>query len=212
MTAPTHIYDISVQLRRDMPVFPGDPAVAIDAPLARSRGDAVNVSRLRAGIHSGTHVDAPFHVDDAWPPFGAEDLPLLVGPARVVEVATGVDIDLPDLSSRDWLGVERVLFKTGNFSLWDEPFRQDRVGLTPAAAAYLKEHTAVRLVGIDYLSIENAAHGAGEVHRALLGAGVLILEGLDLSGVAAGDYYLVCLPLKLDVADGALARAVLLEW
>jgi arylformamidase len=209
---PTHIYDISVRLREGLPIFPGDPPLAIERALARARGDGANVSRICAGNHTGTHVDAPYHVEDAWPPFGTEYLPLLVGPARVVEVATRTDVDVADLSPREWLGVERVLFKTGNSALWDEPFHEDHAGLTPAAAAYLTGHTGVRLVGIDYLSVENAASGAGAVHRTLLGNGILILEGLDLSGVAPGDYYLVCLPLSLDAPDGALARAVLLEW
>ena len=211
MRPARRIYDISVALRDHMPVFPGDPPVEISRSLARAAGDDVNLSRACFGLHSGTHVDAPFHVDDAWPRLAEEHLQLLIGPARVVELATAEDVTAAALAGVDWLGVERVLFKSGNSALWSGQHCHDHVGLTADAAEYIVERTAVRVVGIDYLSVESPASPDLVVHRTLLGNGVLILEGLDLSAVEPGDYYLVCLPLKVDAPDGAPARALLLE-
>lgn len=211
MRPPRRLLDISVSLCDDTPVYPGDPPVEIGRALSRGAGAAANVSCVCLGVHSGTHVDAPFHVDDDWPPLGEEHLPVLVGPARVVELATGRDITTADLAALNWLGVERVLFRTGNSALWNGRFREDYVGLTLDAAEYLTKTTDVRLVGIDYLSIESPASSDLMSHRTLLGNGVLVLEGLNLSGIAPGDYYLVCLPLRLATPDGAPARALLLE-
>lgn len=206
------LYDISVAVRARMPVYPGDPPVEIDTPIALAKSDAANVSRLRLGAHTGTHVDAPAH-------FLAEgrrviDLPLdaLVGEARVIEIPEAVRAIGPEhVTDASVNGAVRVLFKTRNSSFWaEERFREDFTFMTPDAARALVA-AQVRLVGIDYLSVELFKSANHETHRVLLADDVVILEGLDLSGIAPGVYELLCLPLKLadGAGDGAPARAVL---
>lgn len=196
------LIDVTVPLRPGMVVFPGDPEVSLGRVSSIAGGAVANVSRLEAGVHTGTHVDAPLHFRDGAPAVESLPLEVLVGPAEVVD-ATGLERevgeDFPFPS-----GVERLLLKTRNSELWArEAFAEDAVALSPGAARCLVE-LGVRLVGIDYLSV-----GGEEVHRTLLDAGVVVLEGLDLRGVEPGAYRLLCLPLKLVGADGAPARAIL---
>jgi len=196
------IIDISVPLREGMVTYPGDPVVRLERAASIADGDVVNLTRLDFGLHSGTHVDAPVHfIDDGT---GVDEIPLdaLVGPCHVVEV--------PDLSESSAAaapeGAERVLFKTPNSELWSrDEFSEDFAMLDGAAATLLVER-GVRLVGVDYLSVGDEA-----AHHALLGAGVVPVEGLDLRGVEPGGYELVCLPIHIVGADGAPARAILVE-
>jgi arylformamidase len=207
------IFDISVPISAATPVYPGDPAIEISDYLALARGDAANVSMLRFGAHTATHVDAPAHFIQNAPGIPQLSLETLIGTARVIEVPTSVRA-----ISIDHLGeigeATRVLFKTRNSAFWRDPqasvFREDYTYLTAAAARHLVER-GVRLVGIDYLSIEQFKSTGFETHLALLSEGVVILEGLDLGAVAAGVYELICLPLKLagGSGDGSPARAVL---
>jgi len=195
-----------------MVVYKGDPDVVLSRVASLAAGDLANVSRLDFGVHTGTHVDAPVHFIEGAP--GAEDIPLaaLVGPARVVD-ATGFVTDINESAMRGLDipdGTERLLLKTRNSRLWEKSdFSAGFSGLTEDAAHHVVG-LGVRLVGIDYLSIAPHADPA-PTHVALLQAGVVILEGLDLRGVDPGEYTLVCLPLRLVGADGAPARAVLLR-
>lgn len=206
------IHDLSVAVRARTPVYPGDPPVAIDTPVALANGDAANVSFLRLGAHTGTHVDAPAH----FLPAGRRviDLPLdaLIGEARVIEIPESVRAIGPEhVTDAIVAGAERVLFKTRNSSFWaEERFREDFTFITPEAARALVA-ARVRLVGIDYLSVEAFGSANHDTHIVLLADDVVVLEGIDLSGVAPGVYELLCLPLKLDggAGDGAPARAVL---
>jgi arylformamidase len=206
------IYDISVPIRRGMIVYEGDPFPHVHRVSAIADGDVANSSRLDFGVHTGTHVDAPVHFIDGAP--GADALPLevLLGPAEVVD-ATGADASL-DGAAVDRLaipgGVERVLLKTRNSALWErDTFSAEFVALTADAAEALVRR-GVRLVGIDYLSIAPFGDPV-PTHVALLSAGVVILEGLDLRSVTPGHYELACLPLRIEGADGAPARAVLIR-
>jgi arylformamidase len=203
------IFDISVPIRDGMLHYTGNPPVHVRRVSSLEDGDQVNVSELDMGAHSGTHVDAPNHflAEGA----GAEALPLeaLIGPAEVVDagVAT-VALDLVTVRDLELpaRGTERILFKTRNSQLWSrDEFTRDFVRLDGEAAAYLVKRGA-RLLGIDYLSIGDAA-----AHHVLLSAGVVCVEGLDLRGIEPGSYELVCLPLKLVGSDGAPARAVLMR-
>lgn len=201
------VHDISVSIRPDMHVYAGNPGVQLELHESIAEGAIANVSKLELGVHSGTHVDAPSHFIDG--AAGTESLPLaaLVGPAAVVD-ATGIDGDIDEdaLASLDLPAADRLLLKTTNSALWEEPsFTHDFIRLNGSGARYLIER-GVRLIGIDYLSI-----GDEDAHRELLGAGVVPLEGLDLRGVDPGAYQLVCLPLKLEGSDGAPARAILLR-
>ncbi len=203
------IYDISVSISEAIPVWPGDPFVAIRPALRMRDGGVANVTRLDLGSHTGTHVDAPWHFEDGGLTVDRLDLEKLVGPARVLEVAGDGPIDARALERLPIAGARRVLFKTRNSSLWGVAgFRREFVGLAPDAAAALVAR-GVDLVGIDYLSIEPFGSTDFATHHTLLQASVVIVEGLDLSRVAAGDYELIVLPLKLSGLDGSPARAIL---
>ena len=191
------IIDVSVPVRSGMITYPGDPEVRLERVSSIGDGDVVNLSRLDLGVHSGTHVDAPLHFLEAGAAVETLSLHVLVGPCAVVE---GLDpAAVP-------AGVERVLFKTPNSRLWErDEFSEDFAELDgPAAQALVAG--GVRLVGIDYLSI-----GDEEAHTVLLGAGVVAIEGLDLREAEPGEYRLICAPLKLEGAEGAPARVLLLR-
>ena len=203
------IYDISVPIREGMPVWPGDPEVQVRKALALARGDVANVSALSLGAHTGTHMDAPYHFLEEGLAIDRIPLELCVGPARVVEVPALVAIGPADLEPLPVRGCVRLLLKTRNSSLWRrEGFQGDFVHLTGEGAAFLVA-AGVRLLGIDYLSVEGYRVTGAPAHHALLRAGVFLLEGLDLSIVPPGEYELLCLPLRLTGADGAPARALL---
>jgi arylformamidase len=203
------IYDVTVSLRPGMPTWDGEPGPAY-RPIKQIGvdGEPAQVSLLTIGTHCGTHVDAPSHfIAGAG---GVETLPLeaLVGPCRVVEILAAPLIQPRDLE-RTGAGAQRLLIKTRSGSLWDDPaFRRDFVALAPAAAQWLVAHD-VLLVGIDYLSVDPYGAEPAAVHLTLLGAGVVVLEGLDLRAVPPGWYDLAALPLKLAGADGAPARVIL---
>lgn len=202
------IHDITVPLSPETPVYPGDPAVRIEPFNRISQGDHTNLSILTLGSHSGTHIDPPYHFDDSGRRVDELDLALLVGKALVVELTGTKEIGRRELEGFRIAGADRLLLKTDNSRLWQEPgFREDYAALTLDGAQYLLD-AGVKLVGIDYLSIEGF-HGDGEVHRTLLDNGILILEGVDLSEIKPGQYQLICLPLKVKGGDGAPVRALL---
>jgi arylformamidase len=206
------IFDISVPIRSGMIVFEGDPPVELKRVQSMAEGAVANVSRLDFGVHTGTHIDAPLHFIDG--AAGAETVPLeaLAGSCHVVD-ATGADgdIDAEGLAALDIPdGVARLLFKTKNSELWArDSFSSDFIGLTEDAARALAGR-GLRLVGADYLSVAPKSDPA-PTHVALMEAGVVILEGLDLRSVAPGPYELVCLPLLIEGSDGAPARALLVR-
>jgi len=202
------IYDISVPLSPDMHVYPGDPAVDIQQTSRLADGDVANVSFLRFGTHTGTHVDAPAHFIENGMTVDAIPLNLLIGRVHVVDVGSTV-IDRESLTGVDLADDMRVIFKTRNSYVWGEPeFVRDFVYLTADAARYLVEN-GIKVVGIDYLSVEKYNFDTPDVHRTLLGSGAVIIEGLNLSDVEPGHYELICLPLKIEGGDGAPARVVL---
>jgi arylformamidase len=207
------IYDITIPVSPAMPVWPGDPAVQIDPVSKIEAGDNANVSHLSLSAHTGTHVDAPYHFLQEGVTLDQVPLERFVGPAVVVEIP-GVNLitakDLEDFGIA--AGAERVLIKTRNSELWargETRFQTDFVALSPDAAQFLVD-SGVKLVGIDYLSVAPFKQSR-PTHEILLGAKIVILEGVDLSAVSPGHYTLYCLPLKLDGADGAPARALLME-
>jgi len=204
------IYDISVPIREKMPTWPGDPKVKIGLLMSMTKGDPVNVTSLAMGAHTGTHFDAPFHFIPGGKTVDQLDPELLVGTCRVFEIPTEDEIDVTHVRGLPLKGVARVLFKTVNSKLWAtrDEFYEDFVYLTPMAAKFLVG-IGVKLVGVDYLSVESYHAQGAPAHQALLGAGVIILEGLNLAEVPPGDYELIALPLKIAGADGAPARALL---
>ncbi len=204
-------YDISVPITADMPVFAGDPPVEITRYSSIEKGDLANVSRLVMGAHTGTHIDAPLHFFRSGR--AVDEIPLdnLIGPATVVEVPEAQEISREVVVRAELTGKQRILFKTGNSWLWDKKtFQKDFVSLSSQAAEYLVG-AGVKLVGIDYFSVERFGAPEPLAHRALLGAGVVVLEGINLSAVRPGHYELICLPLCIRDCDGAPCRAVLVE-
>jgi arylformamidase len=208
------IYDVSVPISATTPVYPGDAGIEIRQWAAIADGDAANVSLLHFGAHTGTHVDAPSHFIEGASKVDAMPLDALVGAARVILMPDDVEaITASHLSAQSIEGATRVIFKTRNSAFWSDTtsgFRQDFTYITPDAARALVQ-SGVRLVGIDYLSVEKFQSERHETHLILLSSGVVIVEGLDLREVTAGDYELICLPLKITggTGDGAPARAIL---
>lgn len=202
------IYDVSVAISSSMPVYPGDPTVDVEQTHQIAKGDVANVSRLSFGAHTGTHIDAPAHFIEGAMTVDQIPLNLLMGRARVLEISSAV-ITAEVLDEFTFRDDSRVLFKTRNSYLWRErSFVTDFVHLTKDAAERLVEN-GVKVVGIDYLSVEKYNFTSPDVHRTLLGNGTIIIEGLDLSEVEAGDYEMICLPMKIEGGDGAPARVVL---
>lgn len=204
------IYDVTATIRSPMPTWPGDPAFERVLTHSIAGGDSADVSVIRMGSHTGTHIDAPSHFLAGAPTVDELPIDVLVGKAAVFEFGVETQITRADLEVLNLDGRERVLFKTRNSSLWkSDDFTPDFVYIATDAAEYLVDR-GVKLVGIDYLSIGEYKSGA-QVHRILLENGAVIVEGLDLSMVEPGVYELICLPLKIQDADGAPARVLLRE-
>lgn len=208
--------DISVAIRPDLPVWSGDPAVAIHRASSIAAGDPVNVTRLDMGAHTGTHVDAPLHFLDGRRSVDQLDLNVLIGPAWVAEFDVNREITAADFKAAGIpTGIERLLLKTRNSRLWSEKpaeFDEDFVGIAEDGARWLVEQ-GIRLVGIDYLGVErfDSVPLGAPVHKTLLAAEMILLEGLNLSAVDPGAYQLICLPVKIQGADGSPGRAVLVR-
>jgi arylformamidase len=208
------IHDISLTVTPRLPVWPGDPSVVLERMTKMEDGAHNNVSRMAMGAHTGTHVDAPYHFIADGKTIESLALDVLTGPALVVEIPAECKlIDAADLKDAGVVpGMERILLKTGNNRYWGTPglpFQKDFVAVSPDGAAYLVA-CGVRLVGIDYFSIAPFGDSV-PTHRALLGAEVVVLEGINLSAVTPGKYQLYCLPVKLGGSDGSPARAILIE-
>lgn len=203
------LLDVSVPLSQAIPTYPGNPPFQLEPIKRIADGASSNVSRLVLGTHSGTHVDAPKHfIDDAG---GVETmrLDLLIGRARVIEITKRGAITAEDLTKAGLREDLRVLFKTPNSALWNSAtFHTDYAHLTESAARYLVEQ-GVKVVGIDYLSVEQYKKAGAPAHRALLSNDVIIIEGLNLADAEPGMYEMYCLPLLIAGADGAPARVVL---
>ena len=208
--SPSRVIDISVANGPTQHVYPGDPPPRIEQAKAIRAGDVCNVSLLTMGSHTGTHVDAPYHFIDGGARLGEVALERMVGEALVVDLRGRAAVDAAALESAALRTGDILLCRTDNSWRWEKAeFQRDFVYLTLDAAGLLVER-GIRAVGIDYLSIEQFGSSDFPVHHRLLGAGVFVIEGLDLRAVEPGRYTLVCLPLKFPDLDGAPARAVLL--
>lgn len=203
------IIDVTVPLSADVPTFPGDPRFEMRFEHSMDEGKPYNVAHMSLGVHSGTHVDAPHHFINGAATVDQLPLEILMGKARVVEIGDRERIRRAELEALDLRDDIRVLFKTRmSGQLRGAPFQEDFVYVDPEAAAYLVQ-SGIKLVGVDYLSIERFGSKEFAAHHALLGAGVVVVEGLDLSEAEPGEYDMACLPLRIVGADGAPARVVL---
>lgn len=202
--------DISVPLYTGMVHWPDNPPVQIERDLDIRHGDLCNVSKLSFGAHTGTHMDAPVHWIEGAPGIDTMPLDATLGRARVLEIADPVSVKPAELEPHNIQAGERILLKTRNSThAWaSDAFVEDFVYISHEAAEYLAERR-VRTVGVDYLSVGGFSVDGPETHRALLTAGIWLIEGLNLSQVTPGDYELICLPVKIRGGDGAPSRALL---
>lgn len=205
------IYDVSVPIVNTMPVWPSDPSVSLtptEHP-ARDKSHTVRVTRIEMGSHTGTHLDAPWHMIDNGRRLNEIPLETLIGEAVVVEIPKVRSIGRAAVEKLDLKHIQRVLFKTDNSQHWnDDRFYEDFVYLEPEAAETLVRQ-GVKLVGIDYLSIDQFKSEKHPSHFVLLGQNVVIIEGLNLSRVNPGKYHMTALPLNLQGVDGAPTRVIL---
>jgi arylformamidase len=203
------LIDVTVPLDANLPTYPGNTPFALEAIKRIARGDSSNVSTLHMSAHAGTHVDAPRHFFDDAP--GADALPLemLLGRTRVIEITSRSGIGADELADIDLSDDLRVLFKTSNSRLWGSPdFHQDYVGVTASGAEHLIAH-GIKVVGVDYLTVEEFKKPGAPAHHVLLGGGAIVIEGLNLRDVDPGIYDMLCLPLRVVGSDGAPARVLL---
>ena len=208
------IFDISLTISPDLPVWPGDPPVELEQIASIDEGAHSNVSRLNTAVHVGTHVDAPHHFLNDGRTVEQLSLEILTGPCYVTQLPDGIEAITAEALEGMSLpsDVTRILFGTSNSRLWsrgETEFQEDFVAVTEDGANWLVEH-GIQLVGVDYLSVAPFRDSV-PTHRILLQAGIIALEGLDLSAVPRGFYELYCLPLKLLGSDGAPARAILIQ-
>ena len=203
------LIDVTVPLDAAVPTYPGNTPFSLEPIKRLAGGDSSNVSTLHLSAHAGTHVDAPRHFFDDAPGADALPLELLCGRARVVELTTRKSITPDDLSGYNLDEDVRLLIKTANSRLWGSPeFHHDFIGVTERAARYLVDR-GVKVLGVDYLSVEPFKTPGAPTHRVLLGAGTIVIEGLNLRDVDPGVYDMWCLPLRIAGADGAPARVLL---
>ncbi len=208
------IFDISLTLSPNLPTWPGDPAIELEQTESMDKGGHVNVTRMNMGVHTGTHVDAPHHFLNDGRTVEQLSLEVLTGPCYVVQLPAGIEAITSDVLARTEITSEmkRILFGTRNSHLWssgETKFQTDFVAITEDGAEWLVEH-GVQLVGVDYLSVA-PYDDSTPTHEVLLKAGVVVIEGLNLSKVMRGFYDLYCLPLKIAGSDGAPARAILIQ-
>jgi arylformamidase len=203
------LIDVSVPLDANLPNYPGNTPFTLEPIKRIARGDSSNVSSLHMSVHAGTHVDAPRHFFDTGSGTDAIPLDLLFGRTRVIEIRSRKGIGSDELAAVDLSEDVRVLIKTANSRLWGSPeFHQDYLGVTEAGARHIVDH-GIKLVGVDYLSVEEFRKPGAPAHHVLLSGGTIVVEGLNLRDVDPGIYDMFCLPLRIVGADGAPARVVL---
>jgi arylformamidase len=204
------IIDVSMEVFSGMVVWPGDDEVHLSRTQKMEEGARNNVSRIHCSVHTGTHVDAPFHFLPGGETVDRLPMEALLGPAWVAEFPTAQRIGDAELESAGVpAGVERLLLKTVNSAIPEEQtaFMEEYAGLTESGAKWVAKR-GIRLLGSDYLSVA-CRDQTGPVHNVLLGAGIVLVEGLRLGNVPKGDCRFSCLPLKLKGSDGAPARALI---
>ncbi|MBZ9714751.1 cyclase family protein [Deinococcus multiflagellatus] len=200
-------HDISRRLTPGHPNWPGDAPFEVRPGARMAGGDSVNTGVLHTSTHTGTHVDAPWHYDDAGERLGEVPLSVYLGRCRVLTVG-GPVVEAGVLDALPAPLPPRLLLHTGQPAHW-AVFPENFVALSPA---FVQEaaRRGVRLLGTDAPSVDPLTSKTLDAHHTCRAAGVFILEGLTLGGVPDGEYDLVCLPLPLTDTDGAPARAVLL--
>ena len=208
----SRIWDISERIEPETATFPGDNAFSQEWVMQKAHGASCNVSTIRMSVHVGTHTDAPLHYDSGGDDMASVDLNKYIGRCRVIDVrGVGTPALIPaEALTKELLdGAERVLFRTSDehdHRVFDAGF----VSLGGPAAKVLAA-AGIQLVGIDTPSMDHSTNQDLDGHQALYAGGIAILENLDLSGVPAGDYELIALPLRIVGCDSSPVRAILRE-
>ena len=203
--------DISLTLKSNMMHWPGDPPFSITRVREMDKGDTVNLSKITMGAHSGTHVDAPVHFIKGAKGVDRLLFDLLIGPARIIEIADTDTIKKKELTGHRIKKGERILLRTRNSIkkiLYRDTFSEDFVYMEKDAAEFLVAR-GIKTLGVDYLSVGGYKKNGPDVHRTLLSAGILVIEGLDLTEALPGNYDMICLPIKILDSDSAPARVIL---
>jgi arylformamidase len=211
--SPNQIYDITLKLENNLPVWPGDPPGKIEQSSEPLNGASCQSSKISASLHWGTHIDAPYHVNRHGWTIDQIPIDVLIGLAQVIEIPEAMVITAAHLQTVDLGSISRVLFKTRNSDFWDENplrFHEEFTALS-ADAAELLLRADIRLVGIDYFSIDLFEEKMLPVHQLLYAKNIVGIENLDLREINAGTYNLMALPIKISGGDGAPARALLEE-
>ncbi len=202
--------DVSLVLKPDMVHWPSDPPFAVERVRDMNKGDTVNLSKIIMGAHSGTHVDAPVHFIKDGKGVDQTAFDALIGPARIIEIADPDTIKKKELAGHEIKKGERILLKTRNSTdeiLYKDTFTEHFVYMETDAAEFLVSR-GIKTLGVDYLSVGGYKKNGPDVHRMLLGAGIVIIEGLDLTKIRPGLYDMICLPIKIVDSDGAPARTI----
>src|SRR5258708_1040693 len=207
MPRAQRLVDVSVLLAPGTPAYPGNPAFELTPVKRVANGDSSNTSRLVMATHTGTHVDAPRHFFDDKPGVDGLALELLIGRARVIDLPVRGGITEAHLAAAGLREDLRVLLKTPNSALWNlsDGFHTDYTYLTEGAAKLLVDQ-GVKVVGVDYLSVEQFKKAGAPAHHMLLGNGVIIIEGLNLMDADPAQYEMYCLPLRIPGAAAAPPR------
>ena len=188
------IYDISQETLSGT-LFKGDPAPQAQVLYSIKEGHPYNLSSVSMSLHTATHIDAPLHYVEDGVSVDKIELEDCIGPCMVLK-ANGL-IDEGYIAPLLGRGVKRLLFKGKGW-------------MSPKAAGLVADSEIV-VIGTENASVGNGEY-LNEVHRILLGKGIVLLENLVLSEVPEGNYYLVALPLKLGGMEGSPCRAVLLDY
>lgn len=199
--------DVSRRLGPDTPVWPGDTPYRYQLSWSMEETGSVNVGQVEMSVHTGTHVDAPYHFDSNGEKMIDLPLDIYMGKAIVLDVSNATQVTASLLEGFSLDGAERVLLKTDTWKE-GEPFPETIPSIHPDAASYLASH-GVRLLGVDVPSVDPLDSKELAAHHALHTHSIHILEGLNLEGVTPGLYELTALPLPIVEGDGSPVRAVL---
>ena len=212
MLSVDRVIDISVLLGKESLRYPGDLPFSRDSAGSIAAGDMCNLSELHLSAHCGTHIDAPAHFMEEGRTIDHYSARDFIFTALIMDKRGSGPVRAEDVAAAQVLPGEALLFRTENSTsrrCCNGIYTEKYVYLTEQAALLCVEK-GVGLVGIDYISVESPENFDFPVHRTLLGSDILILEGLDLAAVQPGRYTLVCLPLKIEDAEAAPVRAILL--
>lgn len=207
------IFDISMMMHKNMPTWPGERhQFFYEYVKSTDEGDAFNVSRLSCSMHTGTHIDAPFHKSATGDKLEDISIKRYFGRAKVIDLMNVKEkIIKSDLIDKDLDNCDVCLLKTSNSILINDPkFHEDYIVLDPSAAKYLVDKN-IKAIGVDYLGVDSFSAVEPIIHNLLFKADVMIYEGVNLNNIEDGEYIFIGLPMKILGAEGSPVRAVLIR-